>query len=249
MSLRPASALGEENGDPGCGREQNIFIARYGLPETPLIEYEGPFDMSLSGDGEKAAKELGQHLKDTATVKHIFCSPFRRSLQTAIIASKVMEVSKVQVENGLTEWQTESLIGKEDPYKPPGIIDLVEEFGGVVNTKYESIAEPKPFESEEEMIARTGRVAKILAESVYPADILIISHAPCLLGISLTLEGTFFNRGGTQLKPWPLGGLTRFRRVSRDKESAWRMEVSGSTAHMSGIYQDGKQAWTLPCLQ
>ena len=94
----------------------------------------------------------------------VFSSPFRRALRTAVIASKVLDLPSVRVERGLTEWQTPALLGKDEPYLAPNIFALMETFGESVHATYESICVPTPWETEEAMIERTGRVARILAD-------------------------------------------------------------------------------------
>jgi len=87
------------------GDTQSVYIARYGLPAEALVEGKGPFDMSLSSEGIKAAHELGAFLRENANVKHVFASPFKRALHTAVIVSKDIGLSKVNLEEGITEWQ------------------------------------------------------------------------------------------------------------------------------------------------
>lgn len=216
------------------------------MPETALIEGKGPFDMELSGEGVKAAHELGAHLKER-NVKHIFCSNFKRALHTAVLVSNDVGLSKVNIEEGITEWQSPGLIGGQTPYKPPSVIHLLERFPEI-NARYESITKPEPFETEQEMVERTGRVARILADSLFPSSILIVSHAPCNIGISLSFEGLGEGRRSeSKVRPWPLGGLTQFTRNAIS--SPWSMIKSGSTDHLSGTWKEGRQAWTLPSLR
>lgn len=174
-------------------------------------------------------------------------SPFIRALNTAVLVSRDTGLSKVNIEDGITEWQTPALIGGDSPYQPPTVVDLIGRFPEI-NAKYESITKPSPFETEEELVKRTGRIAGILADSVFPSNLLIVSHAPCSLGISLTFEGLDLKRKQeSKLKPWPLGGLTQF---TRDKvECPWTMELCNSTQHLSGHWKEGVQAWTLPSLR
>ena len=200
----------------------------------------------------RAAHELGQYLqRENADVKHIFTSPFKRALHTAVLVCKDVGLPKVNLEDGITEWQTPSLVGKEAPYQPPSLVHLIERFPEI-NAKYATITKPTPFETEEEMVRRTGRIAQILADSVFPSNLLIVTHAPCALGISLCFEGLAESemsqwKKETKLKPWPLGGLTQFTRSST--ESPWVLALCQSTQHLTGPWKEGKQAWTLPSLR
>ena len=157
---------------------------------------------------------------------------------------------KLAVEDGITEWQSPELVGGENPYKPPSLIDLLENFPEI-NPKWEPMCRPEPFETEEEMCTRAARVARILADSCFPSDVLIVSHAPCNIAIGLGLEGLDLKeaRGRTKIEPWPLGGLTRFTRDSVGESSRWELAESCATGHLSGQWREGKQRWTLPALR
>ena len=85
--------------------------------------------------------------------------------------------------------------------------------------------------------------------SVFPNDILLVSHAPCVQGISLALEGAPKGKASA-VTAWPLGGLTQFVRGGKDgSRDDWRIERMCETAHLSGPWKEGKQAWALPCLR
>ena len=143
--------------------------------------------------------------------------------------------------------QSPELVGGEAPYAPPDLLNLLESFPEL-SPKYESIAKPQPFETEEDMAKRCGRIVRILCDSVFPSDLLLVSHAPCCATMALALQGLDYAAARqTKVTAWPLGGLTQFRRNAR--ESSWTMEKSASTAHLSGEWQEGKGAWTLPCLR
>jgi len=164
--------------------------------------------------------------------------------------SQDLGLGKVNVEDGITEWQSPELVGGENPYKPPSLIDLLENFPEI-NPKWEPMCRPEPFETEEEMCTRAARVARILADSCFPSDVLIVSHAPCNIAIGLGLEGLDLKeaRGRTKIEPWPLGGLTRFTRDSVGESSRWELAESCATGHLSGHWREGKQRWTLPALR
>jgi broad specificity phosphatase PhoE len=214
--------------------------------------------MALSGEGVRAAHELAQHLqRESAGVKHIFTSPFERALHTSVLVCKDLGLPRVNIEDGITEWQTPSLVGREEapPYEPPSLLDLIERFPEI-NAKYAAITKPTPFETEDQMVKRVGRIAQILANSVFPSNLLIVTHAPCAIGISLSFEGladldASERKRETKLKPsgWPLGGLTEFTRTSSCSSAKWELALCQSTQHLSGLWKEGKQAWTLPSLR
>ncbi len=118
-----------------------------------------------------------------------------------------------------------------------------------VAKRYQSITTPAPFETEQEMVARVGRVARILADSLFPSNLLLVSHAPCNIGVALGFEGLPWEKASAEsrLRPWPLGGLTQFRRAALGDK--WDMVRCVSTDHLSGPWKEGKQAWTLPSLR
>ncbi len=42
--------------------QQSVFLARYGLTEASLVEFEGPFDSDIAPEGRKIAEELVSRL-------------------------------------------------------------------------------------------------------------------------------------------------------------------------------------------
>lgn len=86
---------------------QTVWIARHGNrldfinPEwfnTATRRYDPP----LSEDGLIQAAELGQRLK-SENIKHLFASPFLRTIQTANEVAQIMNL-EMKLEAGLSEW-------------------------------------------------------------------------------------------------------------------------------------------------
>ncbi|KAG7362239.1 histidine phosphatase superfamily protein [Nitzschia inconspicua] len=83
-------------------------------------------------------------------------------------------------------------------------------------------------------------------------SLVIVSHAPCLQGMALALEGKS-DPAESSFGPWSLGGITCFSRdMERNGSSSytygtWKCEFYSRTDHMPGEYKDGiKGAWSLP---
>ena len=66
-----------------------VFLSRpeerYGLPETPLVEGVGPFDMNLSAEGTQAAHELARH----AAALRTWNAPLLKRLRHVVLPAGV----------------------------------------------------------------------------------------------------------------------------------------------------------------
>jgi broad specificity phosphatase PhoE len=110
-------------------------------------------------------------------------------------------------------------------------------------------------ETEEALYDRIKSTLDLLLSEQHAKDgnnVCIVSHAPCLQAMALTLEGKN-DPALSSFGPWSLGGITRFSRdVDGDDESGatpkeWTCDFYSRTDHMPGDYKDGvKGAWSLP---
>eukprot|EP01029_Cantina_marsupialis_P028442 TRINITY_DN776179_c0_g1_i1.p1 TRINITY_DN776179_c0_g1~~TRINITY_DN776179_c0_g1_i1.p1 ORF type:complete len:233 (-),score=45.61 TRINITY_DN776179_c0_g1_i1:232-930(-) len=223
-----------------------ILLARYGLRTCELIEYDGPFDMDISSIGISQANELATHLQmNKIHIKKIFCSPFRRAIHTShVIAKQIGAV--VCIENGLTEWLDESLVGY-DEYKPFQPSYYKEEFP-LIDLDYKSVCDYPIFpEAEEKLIKRTEEAVNKLVKANVDESILLISHAPCILGMAVSLEKPTSLSETSIVSGCPLGGCFLFDE-NKEEPGGFKMMWNASTEHMSGEYHEGKGFWNLPCM-
>ena len=141
-------------------------------------------------------------------------------------------------------------------------------------------------ESEEQLLERTQKAAAAISDRYYPEHVLLVSHAPVNLGtcgptcpstarhvtttvgVGLSLALSSQSPQDHDIAPWPLGGLSKFTRSTKETGAfvwglghargakcligavaGWTRELNGSTAHLSGEEaKAGMQRWTLPCL-
>jgi broad specificity phosphatase PhoE len=252
------------------------LVEHLGPYNSPLDETEGLVH------AEAIARALCQDVRQSTSTSsssssssvHVYSSPFTRTTQTAhIIASALSADTKVLVEEGLTEWQQASLL--IDPSGtvtyPPTVQELVVEFPSVdgtyssVNPQESSCHPPAAAsnkgwveESEQDLFERcTKTLEGILHREQQPQQqynsFIIVSHAPCDQAMAVYFEGTTLN--DSTLRPWPLGGITKFSRVVTNNNNndvsslgSWEMEYYGTTDHMPGDYKGGLKAWSLPIL-
>jgi broad specificity phosphatase PhoE len=246
-------------------QQQRTYLVRYGLRACDLVPFVGPFDMGLHEEGVLTAEELGAFLmiqqQQGGRPLSFFASPFRRSLTTAAIAASKLndneKMAKVNVEQGCSEWYSPSLVSPDNYIPPPQdsedwYADLPQ---GMIDKSYASIFPVPTFEeSEEALITRCDAVVRRLASLHYDKDIVLISHAPCLLAFALSLSGETPEK--STIRPWVLGGVTSFvrRRANEDDQGdddrwEWDIELDQHVGHLTGDAAKGIQAWTLPCLE
>ncbi len=115
------------------------------------------------------------------------------------------------IEDGLTEWLTESLVGK-DNYTPPSPTSLKKTFKNI-DVSYKSFLHPTFPESEPELLVRMKHVVDGLCKKYKGKNLLLVSHAPCDLAIALALSNGTPEKH--DLDPYPLGGVFQFTSGSK----------------------------------
>ena len=216
--------------------QQRVYLARYGLRACDLVPHVGPFDMDLNAAGKLTASQHGTFLTSKITPGRpllFFSSPFRRSLTTAHLAADACAAT-VRVEPGVSEWYTPSLVSK-DCYVPPVIgSEEEEDWSFPMNNIDRSYAPafPTPLfeESEAALLSRCDTVIRRLVELHPTADLVIVSHAPCLLAFALALASA--TPETASLKPWVLGAVSSFRKGEGTWE--WEKELEQYTDHLTG---------------
>src|SRR4028118_1914572 len=135
---------------------QTVWIARHGNrldfvnPEW-FNTAERPYDPPLSEDGFIQAKQLGQRLVGEG-IKHIFASPFLRTVQTATQIADILDLS-IKLESGLSEWLNPAWM-KTTPEKLP--LEVLQELFPRIDPSYTSRVIAQYPETNERVLERTG---------------------------------------------------------------------------------------------
>jgi broad specificity phosphatase PhoE len=201
---------------------QTLWIARHGNrldfvdPDWFPIA-ERPYDPPLSEDGFVQARQLGHRLK-SENIKHIFASPFLRTVQTAYEVAKVLN-KPIKLEAGLCEWLNPDWMPATPARLPREV--LATEYPAI-DLSYCSRVLPEYPESEEMLRRRMTRTAQLLTEE-FSEEILLVTHG------AFVVEGTAGLMGGRPLVNPQLCCLVKLVRNS----SQWKMELNGDTSHLS----------------
>ncbi len=201
---------------------QTVWIARHGnrldfVDPDWFFRAKHPYDPPLSEDGIIQAKQLGKRLSPE-NIKHIFASPFLRTVQTANQIAEILDLS-IKIEPGLSEW-----LNPEWMHKEPEKLSL-EELGrifprvDITYTNYNIL--PNYPETEKELLDRSGKTAKLLTNK-YQEDILLVGHKGSVLGATMGLLAS---------KEPPLINTCLcclIKLVYSDKE--WIMELNGDNS-------------------
>jgi broad specificity phosphatase PhoE len=243
--------------------KQYVWLVRYGLTEHQLIENHGPYDSDIHPTaGVEHARAIATAIATTAEEEakpsFVYSDPFLRCTHTASIIAQNVKCAH-RIEEGVTEWLVPSLLVDQkngEQTHPRGVEELQKLFSTIdasyksVNPVYEGDNPPKGsphfVETEQALYDRVSLTLDRLFKNHMQQNesICIVSHAPCLQGMALTLEGKK-DPCLSSFGPWSLGGITRFSRESGATE--WTCDFYSSTQHMPGEYKDGiKGAWSLP---
>ncbi len=201
---------------------QTIWIARHGnrldfVDLNWFTNAELPYDPPLSEDGVIQARELGKRLK-SESIARIFASPFLRTVQTAHEVAEILDLP-IQLEAGLCEWLNPDWM----PRMPERLsLETLTEKYSRINLNYSSAIVPEYPESQEMVMQRTAKTARLLAEK-YSDNILLVGHGASVLGTSAGL-----------LQEHPTINATFCCLVKLVKfEERWKMELNGDTSHLS----------------
>jgi broad specificity phosphatase PhoE len=201
---------------------QTIWIARHGNrldfvnPEW-FNTAERPYDPPLSEDGILQAKQLGQRLVGEG-IKHIFASPFLRTVQTASQVADTLDLP-IKLESGLSEWLNPAWM-KTEPERLP--IEALQEQFPRIDSSYTSRVISKYPETSERVLERTAQTARRLTAE-FSEDMLLVGHGASVVG---TAQGLV---GGTPEVNAALCCLVKLVR----QEQEWMMELNGDTSHLS----------------
>lgn len=201
---------------------QTVWIARHGNrldfvnPEW-FNTADRPYDPPLSGDGIIQAKELGQRLVGEG-IRHIFASPFLRTVQTASQVADILELP-IKIESGLSEWLNPEWM-KAEPERLP--LDILQNHFPRIDPSYTSRVIACYPETNEKVLERTGETAQRLTTE-FSEDILLVGHGASVVGATRKLVGGL---------PEINASLCCLVKLVRQGE-AWVMELNGDTSHLS----------------
>lgn len=201
---------------------QTIWIARHGNrldfvnPEW-FNTAKRPYDPPLSEDGLVQASQLAQRLVGKG-IKHIFASPFLRTVQTANQVAEVLDLP-IKIESGLSEWLNPEWM-KTEPEKLA--IAVLKERFPLIDSTYNSLVIPCYPETSEQVLERTADIAqKLTAE--FSEDILLVGHGASVVGATWALMGS---------KVEVNAALCCLVKLVRQGEK-WVMELNGDTSHLA----------------
>ncbi|MEN9870986.1 MAG: hypothetical protein RLZZ171_1974 [Cyanobacteriota bacterium] len=201
---------------------QTVWIARHGNrldfvnPEwfnTATRRYDPP----LSDDGFIQAAELGQRLK-SENIKHLFVSPFLRTIQTAHEVAQVINLP-MKLEAGLSEWHNSEWMTESPEIHPQ---ELLATAYPTINWSYQSQIYPQYPETKANVNQRTAATVKQLL-SKYDEDILIVGHGASVFGVTQGLVADI---------PDSKIALCSLTKVVRDADN-WNLEFFADTSHLS----------------
>eukprot|EP00553_Chaetoceros_curvisetus_P001090 CAMPEP_0204612558 /NCGR_PEP_ID=MMETSP0717-20131115/636_1 /ASSEMBLY_ACC=CAM_ASM_000666 /TAXON_ID=230516 /ORGANISM="Chaetoceros curvisetus" /LENGTH=243 /DNA_ID=CAMNT_0051624687 /DNA_START=35 /DNA_END=763 /DNA_ORIENTATION=- len=241
--------------------KQYVWLVRYGKTEFPLVEYEGPYDSDIDPmEGIEHAKAIGGRIASSTSDKlpsKIYCSPFLRTIHTAsYIRDALSSDMDIQVEDGLYEWLTPSLLIDRSGARtyPKTVSELKQRFKNI-DEIYKScrvIQETEFPEDENALMDRCQNTFDGILCHANGENLVIVAHAPCVQALAFAMEDNVEKTEDSKLGKWPLGGVTRFSRdvVSSDKIGStsvsygtWQIDFYGSTDHMPGDYKNGLGLW------
>ncbi|MFM2060791.1 MAG: hypothetical protein RLZZ507_461 [Cyanobacteriota bacterium] len=204
---------------------QIIWIARHAnrldfVNPDWFLTAEKRYDPPLSDDGMVQAQQLAKRLKGEK-IKHIFASPFLRTVQTANAIAQVLNL-EIKLETGLSEWLNPEWM-TEAPERL-STSDLAALFPRIDISYTSRIAAQYP-ETHEKVRQRSAQTARCLATEFWPNDILLVAHGASVLGAAMGLVGDIAK---TEVK----ATLCSLVKVVR-QESEWLLELKGDTSHLT----------------
>lgn len=201
---------------------QTIWMVRHGnrldfvYPEwfnTAKRRYDPP----LSTDGFIQAKLLANCLKNEK-IKHIFVSPFLRTIQTAYPLAEILNLS-LKIERGLSEWLNQDWMTEIPQTEPKH--ELQKKYP-LIDWHYQSLVIPEYPETEIQVKKRTKNTIKKLTKN-YQENMLLVGHSASVLGCSLGLLPE-----NIEIKT-PLCGLIK---IMKNQEK-WALKLNGDISHIS----------------
>jgi broad specificity phosphatase PhoE len=244
--------------------KQYIYLVRYGLTDPPLMENVGNYDSDIHEPiGVEHAQAIANFLaeqQEDSRPSLVYSDPFLRCTHTANIIASTLGCSH-RIEEGVTEWLVPSLlVDKDGVMTKPRTVQELQKLFPTIDASFESVnpvdesdtsakGAPHFEESEQALYERVACTLERLFDhhQTNNENLCIVSHAPCLQGMAMILEGKK-DPSESSFGPWSLGGVTCFSRdIQNEKAGEWECQFYSATSHMPGEYHDGvKGAWSLP---
>ena len=182
-----------------------------------------PYDPPLSPDGVVQARELAQRLT-AENVRHVFSSPFLRSVETAHEVARVLDLS-IKIETGLCEWLNPGWFPAMPEVLPTA--DLVQQFPRI-DPSYRPRVSARYPESGEWALTRAGETAVRLAAE-FCENLLLVGHGASVLGATAGLLGEPAKDAERFLLPIRCCSLVKLV----GSAGRWVMELAGDISHLS----------------
>ncbi|KAI9205240.1 histidine phosphatase superfamily [Polychytrium aggregatum] len=220
---------------------QSIYVTRHGtrqdfVSSEPFVSLTGSdVDPPLADTiGEKQAQALSRYLSgltESSKIKHIFCSPFTRCLQTVRPFAESQGLP-IKIDYGLGEWFKTDEPVDEDPATAPSLDELAALDLFNIDPSYRSPLQYNDtcWESKEGLHDRLREtVLRIAREYEDQGDILIVTHAAPMIcvGRALCSDRQLIVKCG----------VASLFKVSKDDPSApgpWRLDLNGETSYLEG---------------
>jgi len=180
---------------------------------------EKKYDPPLSEDGIIQAKAVAKRLENEP-IKHIFCSPFLRAIETAYPIAIALNLP-IKIESGLGEWHNKDWMDTKPLTQYPD--NLEKKYLDVINLDYQPQIYPQYPETLEEIYQRTAQTTKILMNY----------HNPLIVGHSVAIQGMIGALLGHEHQPItiPLCSLSKLRYI----DDKWQWELKADTSHLSHL--------------
>ena len=211
----------------------NLYLMRHGhRADDPLDNPDGvrvpkgrELDPDISSVGERQATQIGVMLKDHASVKYIYSSPFLRAVHTAHCVAAVLSL-RVRLEWGLSEF-----LGPAYFQDWPGMIafeKLVKMFPTIEAWTGTGVLPECP---EYDMWGAHNRYMQtaeflIAKHKPFGEDFLLVTHGAGVCSIAPGLAGW----NGYQPRPF-LAAITALHFDS----TRWYLEQNGDTSHLDYV--------------
>ncbi|NJK99393.1 MAG: histidine phosphatase family protein [Spirulinaceae cyanobacterium SM2_1_0] len=205
---------------------QTVWIARHGnrldfVNPDWFNTAARPYDPPLSEDGIVQAQELGDRLRG-AGIRHIFASPFLRTVQTAHEVAKILD-RPLWLEAGLSEWLNPAWM---PTYPETEAREILAAQYTTIDLSYSAAIQPHYPESEADVAARTAKTVQHLVGH-YREDLLLVGHGASVLG---TAHGLVAGKPEIQASFCCLVQIVA-------TTTSWQLLLNGDTSHLSQTEQ------------
>ncbi|MGY6530427.1 MAG: histidine phosphatase family protein [Cyanobacterium sp.] len=180
---------------------------------------EKKYDPPLSEDGIIQANVVAKKLKNEP-IKHIFCSPFLRAIETAYPIAIALNLS-LKIESGLGEWHNKDWMDSKPLTQYPD--NLEKKYLDIIDWNYQPQIYPPYPETLEEIYQRSAKTIDILKN--YPNS-LIVGHSVAIQGMIVALV-----KNESQPITIPLGSITKLKFIN----NRWQWELRADTSHLSHL--------------